>query len=117
MGRKDSPLTVTDSAIKENHAVFSTSKQNLDDARMAHATLCKEIESLGIHRGALKLVHKLLKQDIAKAQDFMNSFERYSEVLGLYERLATQDDMLKDDEADQPADVQDYGPSDEAMIH
>ena len=98
MAKKKAQSAVTDASIKKAYSQFSSSKQDLDDQRMGHASLCKKLEDRGIHRPALKLVAKLLAMDVAKAQDFMRSFDRYADVLGLDQKLAGQPDMLDEDE-------------------
>ena len=95
---KTSASAVTDKTIKAAHAKFSSSKQDMDDVRMAHATMVTGLEEQGIHKKALKLVAQLLGQDIAKSQDFLTAFARYSEVLGLNAKIEDQPQLGMEDE-------------------
>ncbi len=89
--------------LKEFADQYSTSAQDVADTASEHANLMQRIGDAGVNKQAFKLVMKLMKMDLLKAQDFARSFQTYAKVLGLSDRLASQPDMLVDEEAREEA--------------
>ena len=87
-----------------------TLRQDLDDARMAHATAWKEAKEDGIHKGALRHVLKLKGQGAAKTRDFQTHVEAYAEIVGLNRQLE-----LFDQESETAAHEESIGKASESV--
>lgn len=100
MAKKNS--TVID-AKKLQHfkAQYSASKSELDERRMSHATLLKQVEDSGFHKAAFKQVMKMLGWDVTKTRDYLRAMEQYSEILGLNAQLADQPELPDQGEAEE----------------
>lgn len=87
MAKRNVSWAVADKTIVQAARQFEASKAAIDEARIEHAQLNKALEKKGVHRQALKLVTRLLGMEVTKAADYVESFRRYSAVLGLDQRL------------------------------
>lgn len=74
-------------------AQYSSSKSVLDEQRMSHASLLKQVEDAGFHKAAFKQVMKMLGWDVAKTRDYLQAMRQYSEILGLDKKLADEPEL------------------------
>ena len=99
------PHVVDVGELKSFHEEFNVSRQGLNDLNSHHGEILKRMEQQGYHREAFKLVAKVLRYDIEKAQDFVRAYHLYSDILGLDKHVSLQSDLLDDEAAEETAAV------------